>query len=1172
MKYLFIAFLFISSFTYGQGIEPSSFQPTPYLGGVLRGVTPFVDEFTGQTYYLYVHDSLDAETPYVDTIFMTDFNLYYIKNGDTIYVGSVTDSSFIYNVVSDTFALDMDIDSTNELQELFHQDNILVLTGAGPDSQVDLTTYMNVDTIYMNDYDLWYYNLLESEPYFIGNVTDSSYIKQVVSDSSIVVENDYGTIIVESPANTFGVTVDSTKFATPYALTQINFIDSTNVLNSYGTTITESPANTFNIKVDSSLYATTYDMTLKENYITPGTTSQYWRGDKTWQTTPTGTVTGTGANTQAAYFTSTNNLASNNQLTYNGGYWNMIGRFNLSQTGSNYSVCIGDGSGNVGTSTGIDNFWLGRMAGRVNTSGYYNSAMGVNALYSNTTGYNNVAVGKNSLFSNVDGYSNLGIGESALISNGSGYHNVALGTALVNNTSGFNNIGVGNQSLNANSNGNGNIGLGWRSIYNNSTGNYNVGLGEFSLYQVTGSYNIGLGFQAGFGETGSNKLYITNNNGTTSGIFGDLATGLYGVNQAPSAMSRTWDINGELRVRDLTTTTPTKIMSADADGVVSSLGLSGLSISGGNLTNSFNGDITAVTVSAPVTGGGTSGSVNIAVDTTDATSAALATQFDLLGKQATLVSGTNIKTVNSNSLVGSGDVSVGTVQSITVNAPLTTTQAPITTTATLGVDTTASTGSALATQFDISTKVSGSGTDNYIPRFNGTTAIENSIIYDDGTKIGIGNTSPSRTLHVTGEARITDLTTDITPTVIIGADANGVLESLALSNLSIPGGTTLKGTGFRVNGTGSFNSGDLNLAYGMSGTYPTWAYSSGDFTFRLPSGSFGQVLKHDGTGWAAGTDTGVSDGDKGDITVSSSGAVWNIDTGVVGTNEIATDGVGAAEIIDGSVGASELASTTVTAGSYTNTNLTVDADGRITSASSGSGISDGDKGDITVSGSGSIWNIDSGVVGQPEIATNGVSSDELASNSVASVEIVDGAVALADLAAIPANRVIGSSTGSANAYLSIGTGLEIQSSAITNLATNYGYLFSNTGGYSSFTVSSSWDKVTFNDQMQGLQMTCSTANEQITVTNTGGYEIDYGVCVVNNAGVKTYELQVYNGSSNVLGTYKKMILGASESGCFSGTHVMALSGGDIISLRIACNAGSEVVTLNGPQLKVTRIY
>lgn len=35
---------------------------------------------------------------------------------------------------------------------------------------------------------------------------------------------------------------------------------------------------------------------------------------------------------------------------------------------------------------------------------------------------------------------------------------------------------------------------------------------------------------------------------------------------------------------------------------------------------------------------------------------------------------------------------------------------------------------------------------------------------------------------------------------------------------------------------------------------------------------------------------GVSDGDKGDITVSSSGTVWNIDAGVVGTTELSATG------------------------------------------------------------------------------------------------------------------------------------------------------------------------------------------------------------------------------------------------------------------------------------------
>ncbi len=62
-----------------------------------------------------------------------------------------------------------------------------------------------------------------------------------------------------------------------------------------------------------------------------------------------------------------------------------------------------------------------------------------------------------------------------------------------------------------------------------------------------------------------------------------------------------------------------------------------------------------------------------------------------------------------------------------------------------------------------------------------TGGTERMRISSDG-KVGIGEPNPQRLLHVTGEARITDLTTD-TPTRFVGADADGDLGGISFSSI-----------------------------------------------------------------------------------------------------------------------------------------------------------------------------------------------------------------------------------------------------------------------------------------------------------------------------------------------------------------------------------------------------
>ncbi len=85
------------------------------------------------------------------------------------------------------------------------------------------------------------------------------------------------------------------------------------------------------------------------------------------------------------------------------------------------------------------------------------------------------------------------------------------------------------------------------------------------------------------------------------------------------------------------------------------------------------------------------------------------------GKQNNLVSGTNIKTINSTSILGSGNISV---------------------------------------QATLTNPITGTGFASKIAKFNGSTTLANSLIFDDGNNVGIGTTSPTAALDVFGNLKI----------------------------------------------------------------------------------------------------------------------------------------------------------------------------------------------------------------------------------------------------------------------------------------------------------------------------------------------------------------------------------------------------------------------------------
>ena len=239
---------------------------------------------------------------------------------------------------------------------------------------------------------------------------------------------------------------------------------------------------------------------------------------------------------------------------------------------------------------------------------------------------------------------NTSYGEGALISNTTGNSNTASGVnALQSNTSGGNNTAIGGAALQSNTTGDENTANGVGALQSNQTGPENTAIGFNAGRYITGgstanttpnnSIFVGVDTRA---QAGSQVNQIVIGNHTTGNGSNTVTIG----NSSISNNYFTGNIRGGAFIK--TGATATNILLANgtdiAQPTISSLG--GITASSTNtLTNkSISGSDNTLT-NIPQTA------------VTNLTS-------DLLGKQATLASGTTIKTIEGVSVLGSGDIQI----------------------------------------------------------------------------------------------------------------------------------------------------------------------------------------------------------------------------------------------------------------------------------------------------------------------------------------------------------------------------------------------------------------------------------------------------------------------------------------------------------------------------------
>ena len=136
----------------------------------------------------------------------------------------------------------------------------------------------------------------------------------------------------------------------------------------------------------------------------------------------------------------------------------------------------------------------------------------------------------------------------------------------------------------------------------------------------------------------------------------------------------------------------------------------------------------------------------------------------------------------------------------------------------------------IGAQSSLTNPITGSGTTNYISKFTGANSLGDSLIYDDGTNVGIGTTLPTEKLHVLGNG-------------LIEGDLNvGTVKTQSTNRtLTVTGYDDF---GIRLNAHNSWTDWNIKTGYGANLVFTNNGVQNTNQTIEIGNSSVGtaQIL------------------------------------------------------------------------------------------------------------------------------------------------------------------------------------------------------------------------------------------------------------------------------------------------------------------------------------------